>query len=77
LGIFGLAPDSSTGFWAVSGSTVYHFRADTIDQRESIPKFQRRAGITYSEAIPGLLILSTDINWRKLVSGPTPLIGSR
>ena len=76
LGIFGLARDS-TGFWTVSGGALYHFRGDTIDQHESIPKLQHRAGIAYSEAIPGLLIVSTDINWRKSVSGPTPLIGSR
>lgn len=77
LGMFGLARDGRSGFWAVSGSTLYHFRGDTIDQQVPIPKFQNRAGLAYSEAIPGLLVLSTDINWRKSVSGPTPLIGSR
>lgn len=76
LGIFGLAPDSS-GFWATTGSALYHIRADTIDQKQSMPKLRRLAGLAYSDAIPGLLVLSTNINWQRSTSGPTPLIGSR
>lgn len=53
LAIFSLARDSSTGFWAVSGSTLYHFRADTIDQREPIPELQRRAGRTFVTSCKG------------------------
>ena len=77
LGFFGLAADDSAGFWATSGSTLYHFRADTVDRQEPIPRLQRRSGFAFNDAIPGLLVLSTNINWRASVSGPTPLIGSR
>ena len=76
LAIFGLAPDSG-GFWASTGAGLYHFHARVMDQHRSMPTLQQHSTLSYSDAIPGLLVLSTNINWRASVSGPTPLIAVR
>ncbi|MFL5563220.1 MAG: hypothetical protein ACJ79K_17270 [Gemmatimonadaceae bacterium] len=76
LGVFGLAA-ATDGFWASTEAGLYHFRGSVIDQQLPTPAMQRHSTLSYSDAIPGLLVLSTDINWRASVSGPTPLIAAR
>ena len=76
LGVFGLAPDND-GFWASTGAGLYHFRGGIIDKQRANPKLEHHSTLSYSSAIPGLFVLSTDINWRASVSGPTPLIAVR
>jgi hypothetical protein len=70
---FGLVP-AKGGYWAVSDSCVYRFHASGMPDRFDFPKLESWHGFELSRAIPGTIVLSTDMNWQFSVSGYTPLI---
>ncbi len=76
LGVFGLASDNG-GFWASSGPRLLHFRGLTMDGERPVPPLHRVGAFSASTAVPGLLVLSTTLNARASLSGPTILIATR
>lgn len=70
---YGLAAAKTRGFWAVSPGTLYRFEGKTPTS-SSLPNPTSLGGIWVNRDQPGLLILYTDANWAKSLSGITPLL---
>jgi len=70
---FGLYP-SKDGFWAISNSGVYKFGKTGEPEHIELPKLEDWHGLHISNAVPGILVMTTDVNWAMSVSGYTPLI---
>ena len=72
-----LARSSLPSSWAATGMGLYHFRIRAIDQRRDTPELSEDLPLSFTEVVPKLLVVSTVINWRESVSGPTPLVAVR
>lgn len=69
---FGVAR-SGAHVWAISPRALY--RVDHGDRAETpLPPLTEVGGLRLSRAIPGLIVLSTDLNWGMSLSGRTPLV---
>lgn len=71
--IFDLVPGEND-YWAVTGRGVYHFTPGSEPKFHALPKLRSVSGITLSDEIANIIVVSTDINWAKSLSGYTPLI---
>lgn len=72
---YGLAPSPDGGFWAIAYRALYHFHSDgSQDKKYELPKFEAVSGIPLSRALPGVIVLQTDVNWAVSTSGYTPII---
>jgi hypothetical protein len=75
--IYGLAPSGRSGFWAITPGNLYYFSANGQEKREyALPKLESVSGIHLSRALPGVVVLQTDLNWAVSTSGYTPLVVS-
>lgn len=72
---FGVARSAGT-VWAVGNDGVYRFEG-AEPTFTKLPAFEERAGYRISFAIPGLILLTTDINQRRSLSGAVPIMTTR
>ena len=70
---FGLIEAADSGYWALSASAVYHFEGRQSEKYD-LEDCRLVAGVCVSDAIPGMLVVKTDINNSVSLSGYTPLI---
>lgn len=71
---YGLA-SANGGFWSVTPEALYRFGADeNAPVRSSLPNLHLESGIYMSRDLPGVIVISTDVNWAVSVSGYTPLV---
>jgi hypothetical protein len=71
---YGLA-SANGGFWAVTPEALYRFGADeNTPIRSPLPKLHLESGIYMNRNLPGVIVISTDVNWAVSVSGYTPLV---
>lgn len=72
---YGLATDSSRGFWAITQNALYHYPGGgESDAEYKLPALQSVSGVYLSHALPGAVVVRTDLNWSVSTSGYTPLI---
>jgi hypothetical protein len=72
---YGLAPAASGGFWAITPRALYSYSADGRKEKEYLlPTLESVSGIRLSRAVPGVVVLQTDVNWAVSTSGYTPLV---
>jgi hypothetical protein len=71
--IFDLVPGEKD-YWAVTSRGVYHFTPGAEPTFHPMPKLRTLAGIKLSDEITNVIVVRTDINWAKSLSGYTPLI---
>jgi len=71
--IFDLVAEGQ-GYWAVTGRGIYHFTLNSEPTFQKLPNLVNRSGLHMSDAIPNVIVVSTDINWARSLSGHTPLI---
>ena len=72
---YGLAPSVEGGFWGITYRSLYHFdAAGNKSQEYTLPKLDSVSGIHLSRALPGVIVLQTDVNWAVSTSGCTPLV---
>ena len=71
--IFDLVPGEKD-YWAVTGRGVYHFAPGAEPTFHAMPKLRNISGFNLSDDISNVIVVSTDINWAKSLSGYTPLI---
>jgi hypothetical protein len=72
---YGLAPSASGGFWAITPRALYSYSSDGRKEKEYLlPTLKSVSGIRLSRALPGVIVLQTDVNWAVSTSGYTPLI---
>jgi hypothetical protein len=60
-------------FWTVTTDSIFRFANGNINSFTK-PKVENRSGIWINQTIPGLLVLSSDVNWAVSVSGYTPIL---
>jgi hypothetical protein len=73
--VFGLAPSSDGGYWAITWRALYRFDADGNQKGDyQLPKLEPVSGIYLSHELPGALVVRTDVNWSVSTSGYTPLV---
>jgi len=73
--IYGLAPATNGGFWAITYRALFRFGADGSREKEyPLPKLKSVSGVYLSRDIPGAIVVRTDVNWAVSTSGYTPLI---
>ena len=71
---YGLA-SANGGFWAVTPEALYRFGADeNTPIRSPLPKLHLESGLYMNRDLPGVIVISTDVNWAVSVSGYTPLV---
>ena len=72
---YGLAPSADGGFWAITPRALYYFGAGGSKEKEyGLPTLETISGIHLSRALPGAVVLQTDVNWTVSTSGYTPLV---
>lgn len=75
--VFGLAADTD-GFVAILGFSVIRFRSGTIVDEAKFPRMPRdTVPVRRSFAIPGTVLVWTNVNAHASISGPTPLVAVR
>lgn len=63
------------GVWLVTGRAIYKLAGGKIQSCSPLPqKFENVDGIAVNESVSGAILIGTDINWAKSLSGATPLI---
>ena len=70
--VFGLAP-APGGFWAVTPRSLYHWQRGELE-RWRRPGFEDAHGLAVSTALPDVVLVATDANATRSVSGYTPLV---
>lgn len=70
---FGLVSDKIGKVWASSARAVYRYDGKRFRPQE-MPDLQRHGDLLATTKVPGVIILSTDMNARNSLSGSTPLI---
>lgn len=72
---YGLAPSADGGFWAITPRALYHYSASgTKEEKHPLPTLESVSGVRLSRALPGVIVLQTDVNWAVSTSGYTPLV---
>lgn len=70
---FGLVADKLGRVWATSTRAVYRYDGKQF-QMQKLPELERYGDILATTKVPGVVMLSTDMNARNSLSGSTPLI---
>lgn len=70
--IFGIVA-SRDGYWAVSPRGLYRKTAAGIE-RHDFPDLEEKQGLSVSTSLPGLAVVSTDVNAARSLSGDTPML---
>jgi hypothetical protein len=72
---YGIAPSLEGGFWGITYRSLHQFDAAGKQEREyALPNLESVSGIRLSRALPGVIVLQTDVNWAVSTSGYTPLV---
>lgn len=72
---YGLASGPEGGFWGITYRALYHFDTHGTKEKEyPLPKLESVSGVHLSRALPGVIVLQTDVNWAVSTSGYTPLV---
>jgi hypothetical protein len=73
-GVFGMQSDGKS-VWLVTGRAIYKLAGGSVEScAELSGKFEDVDGLGISQAVAGIVLVGTDINWAKSLSGTTPLI---
>jgi hypothetical protein len=70
--VYGLKT-SGEDIWVVTNGSIRRLKPSG-DERIEMPRFEQVAGVTLSRELPGMILLSTQLNQRLAVSGATPLL---
>lgn len=75
---FGMARGRAGQVWLVSYGVLYRLSSpsDAHPAKIDLPTLKRFGGLSMSRDIPGVVIMRTDVNWARSVSGYTPLVVS-
>ncbi len=73
---FGLTRVGETVF-ALGTDGLYRFNNSSSPQFRSLPKFENRGGYRVSFGAPGVVLLMTDVNQRRSLSGAVPIMVAR
>ena len=76
VAFFGLAR-SSGSVWALGIDGLYHFDGSSPPQFRPLPKFENRGGYRVSFEVPGVVLVMTDVNQRRSMSGAVPIMAAR
>jgi hypothetical protein len=76
VAFFGLVRRGDT-LWAAGIDGIYRVGADGVTQSASLPTFKQVGGLSVSFDMPDLVVLLTDINQRRSMSGSVPLLVPR
>jgi hypothetical protein len=74
-GVFGMQKGAGDGVWLVTGRAIYKLAGGKIAHCSPLPqKFENVDSIAVNESVSGVILIGTDINWAKSLSGTTPLV---
>lgn len=73
---FGIAAAGAT-LWAVGADGIYQIAPGGVEKVHSLPEFQKIGSVLVSFALPDVVLLLTNVNQRRSVSGSTPMIIAR
>lgn len=74
-GVFGMQSAGAGDVWIVTGRAIYKLAGGKIANCSPLPqKFENVDGIAVNQSVPGVVLIGTDINWAKSLSGTTPLV---
>lgn len=76
VAFFGVAADSNTLVAAGNGG-LYRIDGKAASQFKPLPPFKTVGNLTVSFAVPGFILVLTDINSRRSVSGRVPILVER
>lgn len=76
IAFFGLARSGAT-LWAVGIDGLYSFEGSAPPRFRPLPKFEDRDGYRVSFEMPGIVLVMTDVNQRRSLSGAVPIIAVR
>jgi hypothetical protein len=75
--MYGIARGPGGSYWAMGILGLYEFRPNaSAPIKHAIPEMMSIEGIAFSRAIPGIIVLRTDVNSKFSLSGDTPLVVS-
>ncbi|MCR5870600.1 hypothetical protein LRS12_07725 [Sphingomonas sp. J344] len=76
IAFFGLTRVGNT-VWALGTDGLYRFDGASSPQFRPLPTFENRGGYQVSFDVPGLVLLMTDVNQRRSLSGAVPIMAAR
>jgi hypothetical protein len=76
VAFFGLTRVGST-VWALGTDGLYRFDGSSPPQFRSLPNFENKGDYWVSFEVPGLVLLMTDVNQRRSISGALPIMAAR
>jgi hypothetical protein len=76
VAFFGLSQQRDA-LWVVGIDGIYRIGADGAERFFPLPEFKPRGGILVSFDLPDFVLVLTDVNQRKSLSGSVPIIVSR
>lgn len=76
IAFFGLTRAGGT-VWALGIDGLYRFDGSSSPKFHPLPKFEDRGGYRVSFDVPGVVLLMTDVNQRRSVSGAVPIMAAR
>jgi hypothetical protein len=71
--VFGIGAARDGSVWAATWKGVYRINGATV-RAFPLPRMSQENGVFLSRAIPGVLLVRTDLNWAHSVSGYTTLL---
>jgi hypothetical protein len=76
IAFFGL-DRAGTTLWAIGIDGLYRFDGAAAPTFQPLPRFDNRGGYRVSFAVPGIVLVLTDVNQRRSVSGSVPIMAVR
>lgn len=76
IAFFGLTRFGDT-VWALGTDGLYRFDGSSSPKFHRLPKFENRGGYQVSFDVPGVVLLMTDVNQRRSLSGAVPIMAAR
>lgn len=76
VAFFGLVR-TADAIWAVGIDGLYRFDGARQPRFQPLPKFEERDGYSVSFDVPGIVLVLTDVNQRRSLSGAVPLLVPR
>lgn len=76
VAFFGLAR-AGERVWALGIDGLYRFDGSTQPRFQELPRFEDKGGYRVSFAVPGIVLVMTDVNQRRSMSGAVPIMAIR
>lgn len=76
IAFFGLTRVGDT-VWALGTDGLYRFDGESSPQFRPLPKFENRGGYQVSFDVPGVVLLITEVNESRSLSGAVPIMAAR